>query len=78
MSPNCDTCMAPRIVISMWPLKKNIERTYYFVAGLAQSVERLPSERDGVGSIPGAGTILMALLKRLDPRVAWRTMHVKL
>ena len=54
----------------MWPLKKNIERTYYFVAGLAQSVERLPSERDGVGSIPGAGTILMALLKRLDPRVA--------
>ena len=65
MSPNCDTCMAPRIVISMWPLKKNIERTYYFVAGLAQSVER-----DGVGSIPGAGTILMALLKRLDPRVA--------
>ena len=62
--------MAPRIVISMWPLKKNIERTYYFVAGLAQSVERLPSERDSVGSIPGAGTILMALLKRLDPRVA--------
>lgn len=57
----------------MWPLKKNIERTYYFVRGLAQSVERLPSKRDGVGSIPAAGPILIALLKRLDPRVDWMT-----
>ena len=73
MSPNCDTCMAPRIVISMWPLKKNIERTYYFVTGLAQSVERLSSERDGVGSISGAGPIVMASIKRLDLRVAWMT-----
>ena len=73
MSPNCDTCMAPRIVISMWPLKKNIERTYHFVAGLAQSVECLSSERDGVGSISGAGPILMASIKRLDLRVAWMT-----
>ena len=73
MSPNCDTCMAPRIVISMWPLKKNIERTYHFVAGLAQSVEWLFSERDGVGLIPGARPILMASIKRLDPRVAWMT-----